>query len=111
MSPEHRSCVRSGLMHGVDQRCDPRRHYQQVLGSFVASVPIGVGRPAAGEHCRSRPDFHFFVPETESEFPLEYVPGLVVLVMDVKSSDPLIAYLRSPLHKYEVVAQTAETIA
>jgi hypothetical protein len=31
--------------------------------------------------------------------------------MDVQSSDPLIAYLRSPLHKYEVVAQTAKTIA
>jgi hypothetical protein len=98
-------------MHGVDQRCDPRRHYQQVLGFFAAGVPVSVGRPATGEHRRTRADFEFFVPDTESESPSEHIPGLIVLVVDVQSSDPPIAYLRTPLHKDEVVAQTAKTIA
>jgi len=111
VSLEHRRSVSSWFMHGIDQRGDPRRHHQQVLGLFVAGVPIGVGRPAAREHCRSRPGLHFFVPETESEFPAEDIPGLVVLVMDVQASDPLIAHLRGPLHENESVSRAAKTIA
>ena len=111
VSPEQRVNICAGLMDRLDQRRDPRRHHQQILRLFTASISIRVWRAPPCQHRRPWPRLQLLVAEPEPERSSKHIPGLVVLVVNVHRSDPVISDLGGPLHDDEIIAGTAEPAA
>ena len=90
-------------MDFVDQVCDPRRHHQEVPRFARTRVPVGVRRAPSSKHGGAGASLDVVVAQPEAKCPFEHVPRLVVLVVDVKGRDPMVADLGRPLDDDEVV--------
>src|SRR5262245_27855770 len=68
-------------------------------------------RATPSQYSRSGVCLDLCVTESEAERPGEHVPRLVVLVVDMKRRDPVVADLRLPLDDHEVVGRGSKNLS
>jgi hypothetical protein len=63
------------------------------------------------QNCGSTVGLDLSVTKAEAERPGEHVPRLIVVVMNVKRRDPMLADVRLPLDDHEVVSRRAKNVS
>ena len=96
--------IGAGSVDLLDQVRDLRCHDQQVSRWGATSVPVCVRRSSSSKHGTARVRFDYVLSQLEPKCPVEHVPRLVVLVVNMKRRDPMVTDLSRPLHDHEAVA-------
>lgn len=111
MRGEDSANVGTRPMDFLDQVRDPRSHHQQVPGFARTRIPVRVRRSPSSKHRRPGAGLEFVAADPEAKRSFEHIPRLVVLVMDVKGRDPLVADLGRPLDDDEAFVDGPDRIA
>src|SRR5216684_1715231 len=74
------------LRHGMDlldHAKNVRGHHEQISNSARTRIPIGVWRPSWHEHAGACRDLDLVFANLNAQGALEYVPGLVIVVVEM----------------------------
>src|SRR5262249_8304251 len=70
-------------MNLLNQPKNVRRHNQQIARRLRPRIPVGIRGSTGNQNCRSSSGFYFFHSPCNPQSTFEYVPSLIILVMNV----------------------------